>query len=828
MQKKGILQTVIIVAVSTIIMSMNVLAGEYYSDIESPEEAVLSENTVRGQCGENANYELDLTTGTLRIYGTGPMEDYGIYVDRVQTKAPWYVHASSIKTVHIEEGITTIGAWAFGVSPYGKEEAYANLNSVDIADTVTIIKNCAFSNCGGLKSVVLPDSVEEIGMQAFMSASVSEVQWGVGPINIGEDAFACTAFERLEFPSRVHIGRRAFSSCEKLKHVIISDECEVFWQAFGYCKVLERISFGKNCILHGDLFRNCPLLSEITIGEGSTGASDPHDSADFGAFQGCVSLKTIQLPNSWEFATGSYREQFYGCTQLTDIQFRPDNSKYQTIDKVVYSKDGSTLIYYPEGLINPEYEILSGTQTIGYHAFHNQQYLNYVEIPDTVTRIKGYAFAWSKLKSIIIPDEVAEIESGGFYCCEDLMQVVLSRNVTKLEMPGKSTMGVFVPCPQTILGEKGSYAETFAGINGVTFQERSMVQFDANGGECQSSYKAVLANEPYRTLPVPTRTGYSFEGWYTSQTGGSQVTRSTTVNFTGNQTLYAHWKANTYTVGFNANGGNCGTKSKSVTYGSTYGILPIPTRKGYTFAGWYTAISGGSQVAGNTNVLINANNTLFAHWIKNEETQKRNKLKTPAKQNNKRRVEKENISLESATGVTKADQYMVLGKTKVSKKKLVLKLKTSGVKIKTYKSSNKKVATVSKKGVVRLKKIGMTTITVTATVTATGKKISKKYTLKVNPDKTILESVQSKAMGKVVIKWKQNPSGDGYEIYRSLSRNFKEDVRTYKIQGSKEKISTITDLIPGAKYYIKVRSYKLVSGKPYYGAWSKVKTVKVR
>ena len=432
-------------------------------------------------------------------------------------------------------------------------------------------------------------------------------------------------------------------------------------------------------------------------------------------------------------------------------------------------------------------------------------------------------------------------------------------NWTNASIFGTVVTAVDVTCPVTYLYDCGNnYSETF------TFtptRATYTIAFNANGGSCSTISKSVTYKGTYGALPTPTRTGYSFSGWYTSVSGGSQVMNRTTVSITSNQTLYAHWIANAYTVNFNSSGGSCDTQSKNVTYGCTYGTLPTPTRKGYIFSGWYTEPSGGNQVTGSTTMLTAENNTLFAHWIKNEEsqtnpetnqqpeqpenigggqqvqkpsnpgsTEKRdNKLKTPAKQNNKKCVEKLNISLKSATGVTKADQYMVLGKTKVSKKKLVLKLKTSGVKIKTYKSSNKKVATVSKKGLVKLKKIGMTTITVTATVRATGKKISKKYTLMVNPDKTILESAQSKATGKITIKWKQNSSGDGYEIYRSLSRNFKDvNDRTYKIPDSKKTVATLEDLIPGAKYYIKVRSYKLVSGKPYYGAWSKVKTVKIK
>ena len=71
---------------------------------------------------------------------------------------------------------------------------------------------------------------------------------------------------------------------------------------------------------------------------------------------------------------------------------------------------------------------------------------------------------------------------------------------------------------------------------------------------------------------------------------------------------------NTYTVSFNANGGSCSTGSKTVTKGSTYGTLPTPTRTGYTFTGWYTAASGGTQITASSTVSITANQTLYAHW----------------------------------------------------------------------------------------------------------------------------------------------------------------------------------------------------------------------
>ena len=146
------------------------------------------------------------------------------------------------------------------------------------------------------------------------------------------------------------------------------------------------------------------------------------------------------------------------------------------------------------------------------------------------------------------------------------------------------------------------------------------VTFNANGGSVGTTSKSVTYGSTYGDLPTPTRTGYTFDSWYTAASGGSKISSGTTVSITAAQTLYAHWSANAYTITFNANGGSVGTTSKSVTYGGTYGDLPTPTRTGYTFDGWYTAASGGSKISSGTTVSITAAQTLSAHWSANTYT----------------------------------------------------------------------------------------------------------------------------------------------------------------------------------------------------------------
>ena len=107
-----------------------------------------------GTCGENLTW--DLTDGVLTISGTGAMKDYDYYSSN---KSPWYNNHSSITSVTIGTGVTSIGDYAF----YG----CIGLTSVTIPNSVTSIEEYTFYNCSGLKSVTIGNSVTSIGKRAF-------------------------------------------------------------------------------------------------------------------------------------------------------------------------------------------------------------------------------------------------------------------------------------------------------------------------------------------------------------------------------------------------------------------------------------------------------------------------------------------------------------------------------------------------------------------------------------------------------------------------------------------------------------------------------------
>lgn len=175
-----------------------------------------------------------------------------------------------------------------------------------------------------------------------------------------------------------------------------------------------------------------------------------------------------------------------------------------------------------------------------------------------------------------------------------------------------ATDGTQVSASTTVTGNVTYYAQWTATPRSYT------ATFNGNGGSTPSpSTITKTYGSELGTLPTCSRTGYTFRGWYTASSGGTKI--SSTTKITGTVTYYAQWSINSYTLTYNVNGGNAiSPASKSVQYGSAYGTLPTPTRAStaqysYTFAGWYTAATDGTQVTANTTMGA-GNTTIYAHW----------------------------------------------------------------------------------------------------------------------------------------------------------------------------------------------------------------------
>lgn len=143
------------------------------------------------------------------------------------------------------------------------------------------------------------------------------------------------------------------------------------------------------------------------------------------------------------------------------------------------------------------------------------------------------------------------------------------------------------------------------------------VTFDPNGGQTNTPNKTVRNEGTYGTLPTPTKPGYTFKGWINSN--GEKITSSTTVDLTADEVLTADWKANTYKITFDpGEDGIVNEPTRDVNYGDTYGTLPIPTKPGYVFDGWYGP--DGNKIEETDVIDILTDITVTAGWVGEEYT----------------------------------------------------------------------------------------------------------------------------------------------------------------------------------------------------------------
>ena len=149
----------------------------------------------------------------------------------------------------------------------------------------------------------------------------------------------------------------------------------------------------------------------------------------------------------------------------------------------------------------------------------------------------------------------------------------------------------------------------FLSVNGAT----TTVYFVAgNDATVSPSSKVVTVDLSYGELPVPTRTGYTFDGWYTSTSYTTEITEDSIVTGTADKILYAKWVGNTYTITFDADGGTVSPATKDVVFGSAYGELPVPTYTGHIFGGWFN--EDNEVITASNIVNVADDQTLTAVW----------------------------------------------------------------------------------------------------------------------------------------------------------------------------------------------------------------------
>lgn len=250
-----------------------------------------------------------------------------------------------------------------------------------------------------------------------------------------------------------------------------------------------------------------------------------------------------------------------------------------------------------------------------------------------------------------------------------------------------------------------------------------------------------------------SKTGYTLDGWYTDKDCTTAYDFSSKV--TGDITLYAKWNINSYKVSFDSNGGSS-VAAQSVNYNTAASKPADPSRKGYTFAGWFTGKDCKTAYDFNSNVTGDI--TLYAKW---------NKI--PDQSSNTPKKYKVSLNASSIP--------LQKGKSTTAVKATL----TKGDSIAKWTSSNKKVATVDKKGKITAKKTGTATITVRTKKGATASVKVKVQKGKVTTKKLTITNVTGK---KLTMK-----KGKTFKIKTSVTPITSPDKISYA--SSNKKIVTV-------------------------------------
>ena len=299
--------------------------------------------TKSGKCGEEAFYELEFTTKTLTIKGSGAIFDY-IKTDENhrRIKPDYYCFRKNIKHIVIEKGITRIGAYAFedcfnlvdvkapeGIDVIGKH-AFSNctaLKSYEFKEGLKGVERCAFYGCRSLKEAEFPESMYIIEAHAFEKCSALSYLCfkRKGVVILHPYAFAQSGVKALRFESEtVDIEDFAFFNCTSLKHVYAyKGEYSVYCGAFSGCKNLVSVYLNGNLSrLESSAFENCTKLKLASL-RGTIKAIDSR------TFANCKKLHVLWIPETVERVTAG---AFENCNKIENVNFGAGREEWKKLD----------------------------------------------------------------------------------------------------------------------------------------------------------------------------------------------------------------------------------------------------------------------------------------------------------------------------------------------------------------------------------------------------------------------------------------------------------------------------------------------------------------
>jgi len=520
-----------------------------------------------------------------------------------------FANALNVQIIIIPSGVISVFPYAFSGCknlsqvnlPTSVKNIYeyafqkcTSLTTVVIPEGVTFIGTCAYQNCSKLSSIIFPNTLDRINQSAF-SGCVELTSVNLKNVTrIRDAAFRNTGLRTVDIPASVtQIEAGAFACCKQLESINVvannnafssnsgvlfnkdssellqypagkqgdmfivpQNVSEIAAVAFDGCVNLVSVVLPEGISkLNINTFTNCPRLTHVVVPESMKRLDHSW------LFLNCPSIEYFTIPETVEYAERAHSEMTKAIVVLGKTTQISESLAYLPYLATTYV---FPIYCYPDSVAH-QYTVAnqmpfvlltaSNTYSISFDANggtgapKNQVKVKGIPLylPITEPKRSGYTFlGWSTSKVALSAEYKLD---DGFYRDEatTLYAVWEKDSLSSYVLTYNAVGGIDAPAAQIAFGEAGLAIDT----------------------------------------TVPVRDGYIFQGWMTLDDNPSMFSPGMVLQIAADTMLYAVWKANTYTIRYNANGGTGTMENSTHTYDIAEGLSANAYSKtGHAFAGW--------------------------------------------------------------------------------------------------------------------------------------------------------------------------------------------------------------------------------------------------